>query len=394
MSTRTPAIKPGYAVTRIDRLIGRVFTLATLIDFLLEVLVNAVSQKPYLLEPWLGLALAAVAIAHALNFVNFWFLRANRLGYLLHIVAYALAFATWGLQVGGTYRLPEDATPWLWWCTGTAALAAGMFVPRLWSLVAIFAVAGSWVLLSAGELGGAAHISRLATDFFYVLLFSGTITALLWLLRQASFEVDRAFESSLEQEANRVRLDAQQRETKRLNSLVYSAVFEALKKSATAKDSGEYSDAARLSKQALTVLEEATSSQPTEISAMSLFESLEQLAKRLDPTSTISVTGSSLTFIPKDVATAISDAFNQAITNSIQHAGSKAKRKIRLKSTSTGLKVVIIDDGQGFRPSRVPNHSLGFKFVIVKRIEDVGGQVHIDSSPSKGTTIVLEWDRK
>ncbi|MFM1785910.1 MAG: hypothetical protein RLZZ108_934, partial [Actinomycetota bacterium] len=53
MSNRTPAIKPGYAVTRIDRLIGRVFTLATLIDFLVEVLLNAVAQKPFLQEPWL-----------------------------------------------------------------------------------------------------------------------------------------------------------------------------------------------------------------------------------------------------------------------------------------------------------------------------------------------------
>ena len=28
------------------------------------------------------------------------------------------------------------------------------------------------------------------------------------------------------------------------------------------------------------------------------------------------------------------------------------------------------------------------------RAEDVGGKVHIDSGPAKGTTIVLEWDRK
>ena len=73
MSSRTPAIKPGYAVTRIDRLIGRVFTLATLIDFLLEVLVNAVSQKHYLLEPWLGIALTGMALAHvklALGILN------------------------------------------------------------------------------------------------------------------------------------------------------------------------------------------------------------------------------------------------------------------------------------------------------------------------------------
>jgi signal transduction histidine kinase len=53
---------------------------------------------------------------------------------------------------------------------------------------------------------------------------------------------------------------------------------------------------------------------------------------------------------------------------------------------------VISDDGLGFRPSRVPDQSLGFRFVIIKRVESVGGKVRIDSSPSNGTQIILEWE--
>jgi signal transduction histidine kinase len=63
-----------------------------------------------------------------------------------------------------------------------------------------------------------------------------------------------------------------------------------------------------------------------------------------------------------------------------------------LKSGKRGVKLVISDDGLGFRPSRVPDQSLGFRFVIIKRVESVGGKVRIDSSPSNGTQIILEWE--
>ena len=53
---------------------------------------------------------------------------------------------------------------------------------------------------------------------------------------------------------------------------------------------------------------------------------------------------------------------------------------------------MISDNGIGFRPSKVPDQSLGFRYVIIRRVESVGGIVHIDSSPANGTQIILEWE--
>jgi signal transduction histidine kinase len=125
---------------------------------------------------------------------------------------------------------------------------------------------------------------------------------------------------------------------------------------------------------------------------MTLFETLERLVARIDPACVLAIRGSSITFLPAEVASALSDAAIQALNNSLQHAGSKASRSIHMRSTRNGVKLVISDNGIGFRPSKVPAHSLGLRFVIIRQVESVGGRVHIDSHPRQGTKVVLEWE--
>jgi signal transduction histidine kinase len=88
---------------------------------------------------------------------------------------------------------------------------------------------------------------------------------------------------------------------------------------------------------------------------------------------------------------AFTDATAQAITNSIQHAGGKASRLLRLKASAKEVKIVVKDDGIGFWASRVPKARLGLRLSIIERVESVGGSVHIDSKPGHGTSIVMEW---
>ena len=75
------------------------------------------------------------------------------------------------------------------------------------------------------------------------------------------------------------------------------------------------------------------------------------------------------------------------------HAGPKASRELFLKATATDLKIVIRDNGKGFRPNRIPKGRLGIRVSVVGRVEAVGGQVRIASEPGQGCTIVLEWAR-
>ena len=59
--------------------------------------------------------------------------------------------------------------------------------------------------------------------------------------------------------------------------------------------------------------------------------------------------------------------------------------EIRLEPTSTGIELTVIDDGQGFDPSQSRN---GFGIAQLRwRIEQQGGQLHIQSAPRQGTKV-------
>ena len=81
------------------------------------------------------------------------------------------------------------------------------------------------------------------------------------------------------------------------------------------------------------------------------------------------------------------------LQNSVLHAGSKAQRELILKATENDLKIVIKDNGRGFRPNRIPRGRLGIRVSVISRVEAVGGKVKINSEPGKGSTIILEWGR-
>ena len=388
-STQTPI--STIALRRIDLLTGRVFTVGALLTGF-ETVYHAFNQREFLDPLWLWPAISVLVGALIYNFVNFWFLKASRIGYLVHGVAYSFVYLTWWQQSGLDFPRDDSITPWLWGAAGTASIAFGMFIPRIWALGFMASVPIGWCFLHASTHGGQEDVASLISDALYVSFFPGTLVALVWMLRQAAIRADFSSDAALAAELEQVTKETQIREQVRIDSILYTSVFDALKAAAKAKSSADYARVVELSKDSLAKIAVAQSPSIEELSTMALFETLERLVSRVDPDCKMSIRGSSLTFIPKDVATALSDAAVQALNNSLQHAGAKANRSIHLKSGKRGVKLVISDDGLGFRPSRVPDQSLGFRFVIIKRVESIGGKVRIDSSPSNGTQIILEWE--
>lgn len=386
-----PAPISTIALRRIDRLTGRVFTVGALLTGG-ETIYHAFNQRQFLDPLWFWPAVIVLVGALLFNFINFWFLKANRIGYLLHGAAYAFVFLTWWGQAGEEFPTEDSITPWLWGAAGTASIAIGMFIPKHWAIGYMVSIPIGWCFLHASTHGGQEDLASLISDALYVSLFPGTLVALVWMLRQAAIRADFSADIALAAELEQVTRETQIREQVRIDSILYTSVFDALKAAAKAKSSADYARVVELSKDSLAKIAVAQSPSIEALSTMALFETLERLVSRIDPDCKMSIRGSSLTFIPKDVATALSDAAVQALNNSLQHAGAKANRSIHLRSSKRGVKLVVSDDGLGFRPSRVPDQSLGFRFVIIKRVESIGGKVRIDSSPSKGTQIVLEWE--
>ena len=377
----------NFAVNRIDRLTGRVFTAASLIAFA-ETVWNAILQSSQLDPVWLGVALGLLSLAQLANLANFWLFKARRYFYLFHGLAYLLAYLSWPLQVGGSGEI--GFKPWLWWATSAAAMAVGMYGPKWWAIAYVLFVPISWSILHSMPIGGAAGLRATITDGFYSALFPATIISLVLMVRQAAMRSDQASDNSLRTQMESVARETAVRERVRTDSSIYAGVFEALKAVAKAKNSADYETSVALAQHALDRVERIELIDSGDVSTLALFDTLEVLARRLDPECEINVTGSSLNYLPGAVANAVSDAVLQALLNSIQHAGPNAKRRVRLKGTRNGIKVVVQDDGIGFWPSKIPAKSRGFRYLILRRVTEAGGAVHIDAAPGKGANIVIE----
>jgi signal transduction histidine kinase len=164
---------------------------------------------------------------------------------------------------------------------------------------------------------------------------------------------------------------------------------------ANASDSAAQQDASELAVAAMRKLETAhnISSDDDAITINSLFSALSISISRQNEHVSITREGQSDLQVPSDVAEALTEATLQAVANALQHAGVESKVEVFLKGLSSGVKVVIKDDGKGFRVSRIPRNRLGLKLSIIGRIQSVGGKGFIDSKLGVGTNIILEWSK-
>ena len=89
------------------------------------------------------------------------------------------------------------------------------------------------------------------------------------------------------------------------------------------------------------------------------------------------------------VETALYRATQEALTNVVRHA--RARRvDILLESHDGRAAVVVEDDGIGFAPDLVEERDRLGIVGMRERVEALGGTLDVESTPGKGTTVVLE----
>jgi signal transduction histidine kinase len=102
--------------------------------------------------------------------------------------------------------------------------------------------------------------------------------------------------------------------------------------------------------------------------------------------------------VPPQVATAISNAMREALSNVAAHAGTAEAfveiSRIGLAEHAEGsgrLQVSVRDFGTGFDLARVDQARLGLRRSIAERIADCGGKASIRSAPGEGTLVCMSW---
>ena len=112
----------------------------------------------------------------------------------------------------------------------------------------------------------------------------------------------------------------------------------------------------------------------------------------------LDIDGRGMPAIPAPVATAISNAVREALSNVAAHAGTgEAWVKVSL-ITSEGneqargrLQVTVRDTGIGFDPVDIDQTRLGLRRSIAERMTDCGGHASVWSVPGRGAVVRLSW---
>jgi signal transduction histidine kinase len=383
----------SYAARRLEKIFGRSYSLALLLTGS-EMSINAFSQinsyKPIFFWPLISFTLLSIVGMAISN----WFFNGGRRWYILHFASVSLNIALWVFEVQ-PYALPLEHAPYVWWSLGLAALSASFGMRKALAGAAIVLLPVAFGFLRTSVYGGAASIDRTIEDCLYTFLFSGTFAALFELMRFRALEQDLANDKLRDAAVAQASQGSRERERLRLASVVYNQVIVALNSALDATTQQEREHAARLAEGSIVRLKgysaETIGADPI-IPADALFSSIEELVSSQHHGFKLYSSVQSQVWIPAEVADALTQATLQAVTNSQIHAGGeRVLRELRLKAEGNQIKIVVRDEGVGFRPSRVPKNRLGIRTIIFRQLESVSATAHIDSRPGEGTTVVLEW---
>jgi PAS domain S-box-containing protein len=118
-----------------------------------------------------------------------------------------------------------------------------------------------------------------------------------------------------------------------------------------------------------------------------LRNTVEATESRVDTAMKLTIDGDAQ--LPTGLYMAVYRITQEALNNVARHA--KARHAwVDLKSSPSRVRLSVSDDGRGFDPGSVGPAHLGLRSMR-ERAAETGARLLIDSSPGKGTRVVLEW---
>jgi len=380
-----------FAVGRVNVLLAKIFAIGGLAVGL-QMLLNAWAQRDLLNPLWFWPGFVAVTLGQLGLIYGAFYSGKNRFWQRWYANSIAAVIVTWFLAVHHDVELGESFYPWAWWGVGLAAVAAFAGLGPIRAIAFLFGLDIYWFVARFFSDYGAASLWLNVQDTLLTFLFAALLGSLIFITRYEASRVDQASALALQAATEQARVDAEVREKSRLDALVHDKVLTTLILASKADSLEEQRAVADLAVGAITKLNEVKiASAGSPIASQSFIAALEKIALQQAPTIRISSSVQGSIDIPELVATALTEATLQAILNSQQHAGSSATIELYLKVSPTALKIVIKDDGRGFRMSRVPKSRLGVRISIIERVELIGGRAFVDSKPGSGASIILEW---
>jgi len=379
------------ASVRLETNFSRIYA-AVVAVLQVEVIANDILQAPYLsIANWWMVSYVTLPIIG----MNIYAWLRGSLGFwaYLHGATVLLALWQWQYLVIDPALLPENFQAWVWWLVGMATISMGVANPIWLGATYLVVASASWFFLDTSVAGGSGDPAIALQDSVYVFLLGGAVSSLIRLTRDGARRADEANSIAIASAIEQAQIDAAERERQRIDALVHDRVLNTLIVAANAKTQDEHLSVANAAVDAIASLESAVSDQElnSRVTALGLYRSLRKAALRASSDVEVEVLSAGLDQIPAEIAQAITQAALQAIDNAIRHSRAESIQ-VRLGSPSfNGLVVEVRDNGKGFNPDRLPKDRLGISTSIKARMELIGGEAEVASSPGHGTTVTLRW---
>jgi signal transduction histidine kinase/ActR/RegA family two-component response regulator len=119
----------------------------------------------------------------------------------------------------------------------------------------------------------------------------------------------------------------------------------------------------------------------------------EQMSTQHHPMTVEVVLGQEHIPMPDDHALMLYHSVRELLLNVVHHARTSRARLVLAVERNERLRVSVHDNGQGFDPASLEIKSEPARFglfSIQERMEAMGGSMHVDSAPGRGTRIALE----
>jgi signal transduction histidine kinase len=257
----------------------------------------------------------------------------------------------------------------------------------------LVAVPVAWLFLAISDFGANHSLLDASQEAIQLFLFPTTLVAMVLALRWEAGKVDKANQIAIDSAVESARIDAVELERTRLDALVHDSVLTTLLVAAASETEEQRQVAQKSAELAIEKLRRAAIGVESrqEMTVASLFSALTTAINDSYPGTLVSSERANDQVLPTRVVKALTEATLQALDNSVKHSPLATNREVRLRGINGGLKIVVSDNGKGFRVNQVPKDRLGLRNSIIGRVEGVGGKVFLNTRPGAGTTLVFEW---
>lgn len=297
-----------------------------------------------------------------------------------------------GLTVGLLATWEAASSELVWWPTRylTAALMFIAVAGRTWHRVLLVALVlafhavmriEAWAAI--GLPWGSELVRQVAAEFGLAAFTASVMWVIMEALLRAGQVTDQAHGENVRETRRAALAGATERSAREVDRFVHDEVLHTLR--TIAMDRRDVPAAVAV--QAASRLDRLLSEVPSELAEGATF--LERLANAArEVPLTVQVEGDESITLPRDVEFALILATLEALRNVARHAGTD-RAEVSARREGLTVEVRISDSGRGFDTSSAC--ALGVGSSIRQRMEDVGGEAHVNSVPGSGTTVSLGW---